>query len=418
MSSGVGKEWGLISQCLSGFLAFFFCQNQMACKKKGLVGIHHKIQDSQQKVRTYPRGSRFAGQIPPNERNPFIACKFFFLGGTNHQTKAWSEWEPAWQHHVFFGYRGTYGCSPRKVWEFERYLCSHPFKQQKEVMRVAFNHSKQQGGVTGSMFLDVKQLFQDVYFSMSLTWLTWLTSCSPKTHEAQKRGAPPKVLNRQRKIIATVQFWKNISTNISCWCLSKIPSITMRCIHFLGFWQQHCMPVVSNAKMTGFVSLGHVDLLKWNSEWSFTNCSMKRQRTLHSTDAPGGSCCTVSIRNEKNLGLQPSRLLLTNHSPALERLCCCEWWNFLTFHREADLLSYLQIERCQIERSCSILQVEHEQEPLRSHEHFLFASALMSRRGGGRLDVSCSFWQTLFRNDLIVSPKLQLAARNTGPLHV
>lgn len=75
MSSGLGKEWGLISQCLSGFLAFvFFIQNQMACKKKGLLGIHHKIQDSQQKVRTYPLGSRFAGHIPPNERNPFIAC--------------------------------------------------------------------------------------------------------------------------------------------------------------------------------------------------------------------------------------------------------------------------------------------------------------------------------------------------------
>ena len=81
-------------------------------------------------------------------------------------------------------------------------------------MRVAFNHSKQQGWVTGSMFLDVKQLFQDVHFSDMANMAR--LSCSPKTHEAQKRGAPPKVLNRLRKIIATVQFWKNISTNISC----------------------------------------------------------------------------------------------------------------------------------------------------------------------------------------------------------
>ena len=225
MSSGVGKEWGLISQCLSGFLAFFFAKTKWLAKRKAWWESTTKFKTPNKKWEHTPGVPDLQGKSPQMKEIPSLPVSFSFLGGTNHQTKAWGEWEPAWQQHVFFGYRGTYGCSPRKVWEFERYLCSHPFKQQKEVMRVAFNHSKQQGGVTGSMFLDVKQLFQDVYFSMSLTWLTWLTSCSPKTHEAQKRGAPPKVLNRQRKIIATVQFWKNISTNISCWCLSKIPSI-------------------------------------------------------------------------------------------------------------------------------------------------------------------------------------------------
>lgn len=177
----------------------------MACKREGLVGIHHKIQDSQQKVRTYPLGSRFAGRIPPNERNPFIACVLEQTIKPKHEVSGS-------QHDNTMFFLGTEAPMVAALGRCGslRDTCAaiHSFVQPSlKTTRMGYwkHVFRCQTAVSRCLFLHVSDMANMARLS-----------CSPKTHEAQKRGAPPKVLNRQRKIIATVQFWKNISTNISC----------------------------------------------------------------------------------------------------------------------------------------------------------------------------------------------------------
>ena len=215
MSSGLGKEWGLISQCLSGFSAFFLPKPN-GLQKERLGGNPPQNSRLPTKSENIPPGFQICGAHPPKWKKSLHWLQVFLFGG--EQTIKPKHEVSGSQHDNTMFFLGTEAPMVAALGRCGslRDPCAaiHLSNKKRSWESHLITQNNKDGLLEACSFL---------HFSDMANMAT--TSCSPKPHEAQKRGAPPKVLNRQRKIIATVQFWKNISTNISCWCLSKIPSI-------------------------------------------------------------------------------------------------------------------------------------------------------------------------------------------------